>query len=282
MSPNRWRRLASIVVAVSAALSFASLVEAESKTSVLAEQVRKNADFRVRSTAALALGTSDDPAAVAPLCACLDDQSEVESVRVACAAGLGKLKKPGSDTCLKKHTDDSSSKIKEQVGSSIKALGGSVATASTAGAIDTCPSAPGAGTAKYYVGYSVTNKSTRPDGEIKAMVGKAFRCQLATLPRFKLTPSEADGDAKKMAAVVTKEKLDGYFLQIQVDPIKYDGGSLKVNLQLTIMTHTRDLKGTASKSLTMPDVTSPSKSDEDELLKTAATKLADLFAGAKS
>ena len=47
------------------------------------------------------------------------------------------------------------------------------------------------------------------------------------------------------------------------------------------MTHTRDLKGEIGKSLSIPGVSSPSKSDEDDLIKMAAEKLTNDFAGLK-
>ena len=256
-------------------------VFAEGKTTFLAEQLKKNADFRVRTSAALSLGTSDDPAAVKPLCGCLDDGSEVESVRLACAAALGKLKRPGSEACLKDHTSDSSSKVKEQVATSLKALGGGGGSSSTSGGTGTCPNAPSSGKPKYYVGVAVNNKTSRPDSEIKSMIAKEVRCKLAGAARFKVAMSDDDNDPKKMSTVVSKEKLDGYYLAVQVDPIKYDGGQLKISMKLTIMSHTRDLKGEATKTLAIPGITSPSKPDEDDLLKMAAQKLADSFADLK-
>src|SRR5438067_5513051 len=132
------RRHFVLVAAAALALSFtvAPDVSAEGKVSFLADQLKNNDDFRVRTKAALSLGTSDDASAVKPLCGCLDEGSEVESVRVACAAALGKLKKPGSDVCLKSHASDSSSKVKEQIAASLKSLGGSMPTSSTD---DQCP-----------------------------------------------------------------------------------------------------------------------------------------------
>src|SRR5690242_852898 len=69
---------------------------ADTKVDQRSVQLREAGDFRVRTAAALWLGTSDHVDAVKPLCSCLDDEAEVESVRVACAAALGKIKKPGS------------------------------------------------------------------------------------------------------------------------------------------------------------------------------------------
>ncbi len=280
---GRARRFGVLLVSAAALLGSVLMAStparAQGKTAFLAEQLRKNPDFRVRIDAALKLGTSDDAGAVKPLCTALGDQSEVEAVRVAAAAALGKLKKPGGDECLKSNAQDSSAKVREQVKTSLKALGGS-APPPEGGAIKCANAPPTGGKPKYYVGVVVANKSTRPDGEIKSLVEKEVVCKLQSMGRFELAP-DGETDPKKMTAAVSKKKLDGYYLSVSVEPIKYDGGSLKVSMKLTIMSHTRDLKGEIGKSLTMPGVGSPSKPDEDELIKAAAEKLANEFAGLK-
>jgi hypothetical protein len=261
--------IASALVAISVVPD----VAAEGKTAFLAEQLRKSSDYRTRTTAALSLGTSDDVAAVKPLCACLDDDKEVESVRIACAAGLGKLKKTGSDTCLKDHANDKNAKVKEQVAASLKALGGGSAQLQ-------CPNPPAKGTAKYYVGIDIGNKTSRPDADVKPIVEKEVRCKLQSMARFKVAPAGSNSP-KDMGDVVAKEKLDGYFLTVTVDPIKYDSGQVKVSMRMTMQTHTRDIKGEFSRNAAIPGVTSPSKADEDDLVKLLSEKLANDFAGAK-
>ena len=266
-----------VLVLSAAALTVTTDAGAEDKTTFLAGQLKNNTDFRVRTSAALSLGTSDDPKAVQPLCGCLADKTETESVRVACAAALGKLKKPGADVCLKDVSGDKSKKVSEQAATSLKALG-SMAGSGTL-ATDASPDAPATGTPKYYVGVDVNNKTSRPDSEIKSLVAKEVRCKLlGNGGRFKIAD---DFDPKKMGTVVSKEKLDGYYVSMQVDPIKYDGGQLKVSMKLTIMTYNRDFKAEIGKTLAIPGVTSPSKDDEDDLLKMAAQKLADSFADLK-
>jgi hypothetical protein len=266
------------VVGSLAAVTFAGDVNAEDKTAFLAGQLKNNSDFRVRTSAALSLGTSDDPKAVQPLCGCLGDKTETESVRVACAAALGKLKKPGSDVCLKAASSDKSKKVSEQVGTSLKALGGGASTSSTSIVTDACPTAPAKGKAKYYVGVDVLNKTSRADSDIKSLIAKEVRCKLlGNTGRFKIAD---DFDPKKMSAVVSKEKLDGYYITMQVDPIKYDGGQVKISMKLTIMTHNREFKGELGKTLATA-ASKPSKEDEDDLLVMAAQKLADGFAELK-
>ncbi|MEO7095852.1 MAG: HEAT repeat domain-containing protein, partial [Polyangiales bacterium] len=234
--------------ATTAAVTFAPDAGAEDKTAFLAGQLKNNSDFRIRTSAALSLGTSEDPKAVQPLCGCLGDKTETESVRVACAAALGKMKKAGAEAsvCLKGVSADKSKKVSEQAGTSLKSLGSS---ASGSGPIvtDACPSAPAKGKPKYYVGVDVNNKTSRPDSEIKALIAKEVRCKLlGNGGRFKLAD---DIDPKKMGSIVSKEKLDGYFITMQVDPIKYDGGQVKISMKLSIMTHNRDFKGEIGKTL---------------------------------
>src|SRR5260370_554762 len=79
------RRVGALVVAATLVFALPS-VHDDSTTTSLIEQLKKSPDHRVRALAALSLGTSDDAEATKPLCKCLGDQSEVDSVRVACAA----------------------------------------------------------------------------------------------------------------------------------------------------------------------------------------------------
>jgi hypothetical protein len=258
------------------AATVATDVDAEDKVTFFAGQLKNNSDFRIRTDAALSLGTSNDPKAVQPLCGCLADKTETESVRVACAAALGKLKKPGGDVCLKSASTDKSKKVSEQAATSLKALGGSAGGATSAS--DACPDPPAKGKPKYYVGVDVNNKTSRPDGDIKALIAKEVRCKLlGNGGRFKIAD---DFDPKKMSSVVTKEKLDGYYIVMQVEPITYAGGQVKIAMKLTIMTHNRSFQAEIGKTLATA-ASKPSKDDEDDLLIMAAQKLADSFAELK-
>lgn len=246
-----------------------------SKTKFLAEQVRKFPDHRVRMDAALKLGTSDDVEAVKPLCACLSDTTEVELVRVACAAALGKLNKAGCSDCLTKNANDSSAKVRAQVASALKGTGGAIAAPPSAPPI-ACKEAPGAGPPKYYVGVTVNNKTKRPDADVAALTRQAFGCKLRSYGRFKVAQ---ETDVKTISAVVAKEKLQGYVVTIVVDPIKVDGKMVRVAMKLLVVTSTGDLKGEIGKQLAV--AAAPTASIEDELMRTGASGLADDFAASK-
>src|SRR5262245_3262661 len=86
----------------------------------LIDQLKNATDFRLRTQAALALGASEDPVAVSPLCGGLDDPSD--SVRSASAAALGKLKNPGGLVCLKRHSGDSSASVRSVIDRSVQIL----------------------------------------------------------------------------------------------------------------------------------------------------------------
>lgn len=283
-----FRRVPSALAFVVATLAASGSVDGAESTASLSDQLANNGDFRVRVSAALKLGQGDDPKAVQPLCKCLADKTETEAVRVACAAGLGKLKRPGSDTCLAGATGDKNKKVAEQANTSLKALGSGPTTVSivgttggTTGALGTTPCAepPAKGKPKYYVGIDLKNKTTRSDDDIRAVVVKELRCQLLGIGgRFTIAD---DLDPKKMMAAAAKSKLEGWYVTVEVEPIKSAKGKLDVTMKLLIMTPDRTLKGELDKWMSMsgPKLT---KADEDDLLRRAAKWLAERFAETKS
>src|SRR5262249_55396813 len=86
-------------ILVGAALLLVRPATADSRTEFLIERLRSD-DSRVRTNAALALGATNDEAAVQPLCGALTDASEV--VRQASAVALKRLLRPSAVDCLKR------------------------------------------------------------------------------------------------------------------------------------------------------------------------------------
>ena len=78
-------------------------------------------DFRVRTNAALALGTTNDDAAVAPLCGGLDDPSEV--VRQSVAVAFKRLLRPVSLDCMQRRVAiETNAGVKTQLQRAIEAV----------------------------------------------------------------------------------------------------------------------------------------------------------------
>ncbi|HVP62814.1 MAG TPA: HEAT repeat domain-containing protein [Myxococcaceae bacterium] len=85
-------------------LGGAALADADPRLTFLARQLGTAADPRARAQAALTLGTTEAPGALAPLCAALADP--VPLVRAAVARSLPELHDLGALECLAAHAAD--------------------------------------------------------------------------------------------------------------------------------------------------------------------------------
>src|SRR3954462_15368790 len=103
----------AVLFSVSSALATPGLDE-------LVDQLKTDADFRVRVAAALQLGKSLTCDAAAPLEAALDDSNA--SVRAAAAAALKNLGDQKALVVLQAHRGDRSEAVRAQVQAAIKSL----------------------------------------------------------------------------------------------------------------------------------------------------------------
>jgi hypothetical protein len=247
--------------------AFASMAHADSRTDFLIGRLKAD-DFRVRTKAALALGQSDDNAAVPALCGALDDASGV--VRQAAAAGLQKLAKPGGADCLRARvTVETNDAVKRAMMRALAAIGGG-------GGGGSGPS-PVVANAKYYVSISsVANQTGRPDAEINQVVGAAIRAKLAELHGYQIAPPQES--LEQARATIGRRKLTGYYLSVRVEPFDYSGGNLRVRVKVAVFTYPgKDLRGEVPAALTQTGVSAGDKSAEDNLLQMASARAAELF-----
>jgi len=101
-------------------LLFATPVLAKQALDELIAQLKEGKDFRVRVQAALQLGKSMDPGALAPLVGALDDDNA--SVRAAAVAALESLGDMRAIGPLKEHRLDRSEAVRKQIKSSLAEL----------------------------------------------------------------------------------------------------------------------------------------------------------------
>jgi hypothetical protein len=87
-----------LLALVSCVLPCLALAQVDARVAALSRQLATGKDPAVRAKAAQGLGASDDPEAVRPLCAGLEDPDE--AVRAAAAKALGVLQDVSSLTCL--------------------------------------------------------------------------------------------------------------------------------------------------------------------------------------
>ncbi|QSQ13504.1 HEAT repeat domain-containing protein [Myxococcus landrumensis] len=97
-----------------------SLAQGDTRIAFLGRQLQQGKDPRSRSQAALVLGATEDPEAVAPLCGGLKDPSEL--VRAAVAKALAKLQESSALPCLEAHKTEPDAAVKTAVQEAVSAL----------------------------------------------------------------------------------------------------------------------------------------------------------------
>lgn len=253
------------------------------RTQFIAEKLKSD-DFRVRTNAALALGATNDEAAVQPLCGALSDGSPV--VRQASAAALKRLAKPSAVGCLKSRAAlESNADVKLQIERALASLdtgggGGGAAGGGGGGggALDFEHPKENA-SAKYYVSLSpVANRSSRAQNDVDTIVLGAMRDKLDAAGSMQLAPRSEKADAAR--AAISKRKLKGgFYLAVALEKPDYAGGRLQVKLRVAVFSYpSKSLLGNLDKTLTQDGVQPGDKGAEDNLLQAAAGLAAEQFA----
>jgi len=258
---------ALVLLATLAIALLSNISMADERTSKLVEQLKSAEDYRVRTQAALALGTSSDDAAVKPLCDALGDSNV--SVKVAAAAALGKLGKPAGVPCLQKaEAKESTPAAKTQIQKSIASLkaGGGGAAA---------PPPPGADT-KYYVAIEISNKSGRPEAEIEPLVRAALQAKILAKRGYAVAPKgETVAQGTK---VVNGKKLKGFYLIATVEPPLYQGGNLTQVVRVSMWTYPgKALQGEFAPKLTQSGTPKADVQSENVLMKMCVENAIDTF-----
>lgn len=255
---------------------------ADDRTTFLIDRLKSD-DFRVRTNAALALGATNDEAAVQPLCSTLGDSQEV--VRQSVAAALKRLAKASALGCLRTRLGvESSDAVKLSLTRAIETIQAATpaapATGSTAAPagnpLDDPPK--NVANAKFYVSLSpVANQTGRPQAEVDRIVLVAIKNKLDGLGGFQLAPKTETADAAR--AVMTRRSLKGYYLAISVDKFDYSNGNLKVTIKVAVSGYPgKDLRGEVPVGMTQTGVRPGDKSAEDNLLGMCAGQAIALFA----
>lgn len=261
MRPGSWFR--RVVVAATLTLLISSTAAVAEDINFLIQQLKTSDDFSVRTQAALALGATNDDAAVAPLCEVLGADSN-DAVRAACAAGLGKLKKPDGLTCLKDRKDkEANASVKSAIEKAIKD-------------IEKGASAIPAGT-KFYVAIGApNNKTSRTNDDIEKVLRDAMSARLLAAGGFAVAPKgESNSDATK---VISGKNLKGFMLQPTVNAFSGDGGALSLTLNVVIQTYPgKDIKGEIAPKVSVGGAAPGDKAMEDALLKAAGESAVDSF-----
>jgi hypothetical protein len=232
-------------------------------------------DVVPKTSAALALGATDDDAAIAPLCNIgLNDETEGSAVvRQSSALALRKLNRPAALSCLKARLsvekDDS---VKVQINRAIESIGGG----GGGGSDEPIKENPNA---KYYIALSsVSNGTSRGQSEVEGVVLRGVRSKLDEAGTMQLAPRSEEPDAAR--AKIKARKLNAFYLSIAVDKFDYTSvpGQLVMKVKIGVFTYPgKSLIGNADKTL-RKEVSGPDKAAEDQMLSAAAEAAGKQFA----
>jgi HEAT repeat protein len=276
-----FRSFGARLLVLLALLLIASTAAADGRVAFLAARLKyppasgQADDFRVRTSAALALGATAADDAIPPLCGGLDDPQEV--VRQAVAVALKRLANESSRDCLQRRAGvETNASVKVQIKRALEALDAAGGSAGSSGAGGEAPLA--AANAKYYVAVSrITNNTTRSAADVQRIVGGAIASKLSELGEYQIAPAGETNDAAKSA--LAKRRLKGYYLGVSVDKLDYSDGSLRVRVKIAVFSYPgRDLRGEVPAGATLPGARPGDTGAEEQLMSVVAARAAELFA----
>lgn len=252
---KRQLRAAMLIVAL-----FCGEAHADGRTTFLVDRLKSD-DFRVRTNAALALGATNDDAAVQPLCNSLNDGNDV--VRQSAAAALKRLGKPAGVGCLKARLAvEGNADVKLQLTRAIEGLegggGGGVAPHNVANA-------------KFYVAVVLGNSNSDRNGN-RAL--SAITSKLDSIGGYQLAPRAETPDAAR--GVISRRNLKGFYLSVSLE-VSEAGGGLKALVRIAVFSYPgRDLRGEVAPYAIVPGG-HRGDSQEDSLVQAVAERAAEQF-----
>ena len=233
----------------------------DGRTTFLIDRLRSD-DFRVRAQAALALGATNDDAAVQPLCGAIADGSDV--VRQAAAAALKRLGKSSAVGCMKTRLAvEPNADVKLQLTRAIESL-------ASGGGGGSSPS--NVANAKFYVSIALGNNSTGRDAtRISTMITN----KLDALGAYQRAPSGESPDAAR--SVISRRNLKGYYLSVSAELSDTDRG-LKALVRIAVFSYpARDLRGEVAPYAIATGARKGDTGTEDSLLQAVAERAVEQF-----
>jgi hypothetical protein len=258
MATRRLERLAVLLLVMMTVHG----ARAQARTTFLIDRLRSD-DSRVRTQAALALGATNDDAAMQPLCGALNDGND--TVRIAAAAGLQRLGRAAAVSCLRARlSTESSAGVKSAITRAADALAG--------GGGGGGGSPPTVSSAKFYVAITVgQNNSGHDSGRIiGAITGK-----LGSIGGYQMAPGSESPDAAR--GVMQRRNLKGYHLTVSIE-LTQTGAGLKGLVRIAIASYPgHDLRGEVAPYAIASGVSRGDSGAEDSLLQAVAERAAEQF-----
>lgn len=224
-----------------------------------ARLLAESKDFRVRTQAALALGTSGLKQAVGPLCRGVDDENR--TVRIAAATALGRLQRGGKGCLQRRLEAESDASVKSTLEKALAQLDGGPAEPS----LD--------GETRFYV---AIDKLAGPE-RLNAPVRAAFVKGASGQTGIAIAPAgEKPEQATKLLAQYRQARA--FLLSPKASKPTYEGDKLEIKLSVAILSYPdKAIVGSFSQKVSMSGVSQPDPKSEEELLVTAAESAMQKF-----
>jgi hypothetical protein len=247
-----WLVAAALLVATGA-------VSAQDRIARQINLLRTSSDFRVRTQAALALGSSKNKRAVEALCRALDDGNT--TVRIASAAGLGRLQLGGVE-CLRERLErEQSGNVKGSIQRALAKLGGAAPTIND-------------GT-RFYVAIGTIKHDTKRS-DVDSVVRSGMSKAASAAGQFAIAPS-GETSAQAQAVLDKHGQLKAFYLAPKLT-LSYSGGRLNIKLSVAMLSYPeKNMIGQFTKTVASP-TSEPDASLEAELISYAAEGAMKQFA----
>lgn len=250
---------------------YCGAVRADERTDYLVRLLQTSTAFRVRTQAAISLGSGlPDAGASAALAAALRDENA--AVRVAAATSLGRIGDTSSIAPLRAAERDEEAAVRSAATSAIALLSSrgssgtpSVAAATTtAGGSTTTPSGP----ARYYVGIGRPNVTgTAPAAAVAGVRGVVER-RLESIGQIAVAPEGESVAAAQRA--LRGRSLAGYYLDISIAIETLPTGAIRARCSVVV----QDYPGRNVRSMLSGSATATGASSADASLVEAAVNSA--------
>ncbi len=245
------RRVAALAAAC--VWFFASGASAQASLERLIAALKSGGDFRVQTQAALALGASKNPGAVAPLCGALSDPNT--TVRAAAAAALGKLALGGGECLKSRLASEPSESVRATIQKAIDSIEGGAEPV-----IDE--------STRFYIQLGkVSDKSGRTDASVDKLFRDSFREAAAAAGGVAFAPMSETPDKAKLRMAKNKA-MRAFYLAPSVPAFDYTGGTLTVKVSIVVFSYPgRVMLGSFTRTASISGVEPGDTASEDELLR---------------
>lgn len=277
----------SLAAAMSLSISTPSGARADDRSEYLIRLLQSSSAFRVRTQAALSLGTMEgDPQVVVALSAALRDDNA--AVRAAAASSLGRVGDGSVVAALRALERDREAAVRTAATSAIEAIevraragGASRGARAAAGSGATEGASAPAGPARFYIGIGHPNVTGSAGASASADVRSAVERRLGAIGQIVVAP-----DGESVAAArreLQRRSLTGVYLDISLAVEDLPGGAIRARCSVVVQDYPgRNVRSMLSGSATVTGASAADSALVEAAVNSALNRLPTALAAASS